>query len=105
VATGGWGIILCEELTREKVNFVTIEGDPAVAEELAEKGFLVVHGDATEDEVLGQTGVTRAKGLVALVTKNVDNLYITLSAREMCRGVNDGLYILSTSLPSAATWS
>lgn len=96
------GIILCEELTRENVNFVTIEGDPAVAEEPAEKEFLVVHGDAPEDEVLGQAGVTRAKGLVALVTKNVDNLYITLSAREMCRGVNDDLYILARSTDASA---
>jgi voltage-gated potassium channel len=36
----------------------------------------------------------RAKGLVAVVSNDVDNLYITLSAREMCRQDNPALYIL-----------
>ena len=36
---GRMGQILCEELAKEKVPFVVIEGDPEVAEELAEKGL------------------------------------------------------------------
>ncbi len=92
---GRMGQILCEELTKEKVAFVVIEGDPASAEALIEKGYMVVQGDATEDESLRKAGVLLAKGLVAVVSSNVDNLYITLSARVMCREDNPGLYILS----------
>ena len=92
---GRMGQILCEELVKEKVPFVVIEGDAAGAEALIEKGYMVVNGDATEDESLRSAGVIRAKGLVAVVSSNMDNLYITLSARVMCREDNPGLYILS----------
>jgi len=92
---GRMGKILCEELAKEKVPFVVIEAEHEVFEELATKGALVVEGDATEDEILEQAGVTRAKGLVAVVSRDVDNLYITLSARVICRADNPGLYILS----------
>jgi voltage-gated potassium channel len=100
---GRMGQILCEELTKEKVKYVVIEGDQEIAEDLADRGFLVIHGDATEDEILGQAGITRAKGLVAVVSSNVDNLYITLSARVMCREENPGLYILSRATDRQAT--
>ena len=100
---GRMGEILCEELTREEVPFVVVEGDPETAEMLVDRGYRVVEGDATEDAVLGRAGVARAKGLVAVVSNNVDNLYITLSAREMCRNQNDGLYILARATDASAT--
>jgi len=100
---GRMGQILCEELQREGVDFVVIEGNPEVAEKLVEEGYMVVEGDATEDKVLEKAGVARAKGLVAVVSNNVDNLYITLSAREMSRKDNPGLYILSRATDSSAS--
>ncbi len=100
---GRMGAILCEELQREGVDFVVIEGDPVVAEKLVEQGYLVVEGDATEDAVLETAGVGRAKGLVAVVSNNVDNLYITLSAREMSQADNPGLYILSRATDKSAS--
>ncbi len=100
---GRMGQILCEELKREGVDFVVIEGNPEVAEKLIEIGYLVVEGDATEDKVLEKAGVARAKGLVAVVSNNVDNLYITLSAREMSRKENPGLYILSRATDPSAS--
>jgi voltage-gated potassium channel len=100
---GRIGGVLCEELTREHVPFVVVEGDADKAEALVATGYHVVEGDATEDGVLGRAGVTRAKGLVAVVSNNVNNLYITLSAREMCRGVNDGLYILARATDASAS--
>jgi voltage-gated potassium channel len=92
---GRMGEILCRELAQEKVPFVIIEGSSELAEELRSKGMLVVEGDATRDSILRQAGIERAKGLVAVVSSDVDNLYITLSAREMAREKNPALYILS----------
>lgn len=99
---GRMGRILCDELHNEGVAFVTIEGDADTVEDLAEKGYRVVAGDATEDEVLEQAGIKRAKGLVAVVSRDVDNLYITLSARQMCREENPSLYILSRASDCSA---
>jgi len=92
---GRMGQILCEELTKEKVPFVVIEDGPEEADLLAEKGYLAVLGDATEDTNLLKAGILKARGLVAVVSSNVDNLYITLSARVICRDENPDLYILS----------
>jgi voltage-gated potassium channel len=100
---GRIGEILCDELQGESVPFVIIEGDPEKAEMLSGKGFMVVEGDATEDETLTRAGVKHAKGLVAVVGNNVDNLYITLSAREMCRSENPDLYILSRATDARAS--
>jgi len=100
---GRMGDILCEELQREGADFVVVEANPEKAEVLMEKGYRVVLGDATEDEVLKTAGVTRAKGLVAVVSNNVNNLYITLSAREMCRQENPDLYILARATDPAAS--
>jgi len=93
--SGRMGRVVSRELGEEKVPFVIIERDPETAEALSERGHLVIVGDATEDEVLEQAGVRRAKALVAVVSRDVDNLYITLSAREMCREQNPRLYILA----------
>jgi len=99
---GRMGRILCEELRNENVPFVVIEGDEELAEKLAASEYLVVLGDATEDEILDQAGIARAKGLVAVVSNNVDNLYITMSARELCRDSNPDLYILTRATDARA---
>jgi voltage-gated potassium channel len=100
---GRMGQILCEELVKENVTFVVVEGDPECAEGLIEKGYMVIEGDATEDATLRQAGVTRARGLVAVVSSNVDNLYITLSSRVICREENPNLYILSRATDRPAS--
>lgn len=92
---GRVGRTICEELHTERVPFVVIDRDEDQAEVLERKGYRVVVGDATEDEVLLQAGIMRARGLVAVASRDVDNLYITLSAREMCAAENPGLLIVS----------
>ncbi len=100
---GRMGQILCEELAREQVPFVVVEGDQDEAERLYDRGYKVVVGDATEDEVLEEAGVRKARGLVAVVSRNEDNLYITLSARVICKDDNPGLYILSRATDNQAS--
>ena len=56
------------------------------ARELAEGKLLYVHGDATEDHVLLAAGVQRARGVVAALTHDKDNLFVTLSARSLNAG-------------------
>jgi len=45
--------------------------------------YLHIEGNATDDEVLKEAGIERAKGLVAATGSDVNNLFITLSARSM----------------------
>ena len=48
-----------------------------------EHGDLLIEGDATEDEDLRRAGIDRAAGIVVASDDDADNLYISLSARNV----------------------
>lgn len=65
-------------------DFVVIDNDPEGTREHAEAtGAPYVHGSSSEDEVLRRAGIMRAAGLIACVDSDAENVFITLSAREM----------------------
>ncbi len=39
-------------------------------------------GDATKEEVLEEAGIERAKGLIAVVSSDANNVFITLTAAQ-----------------------
>ncbi|MEN3335339.1 MAG: voltage-gated potassium channel [Blastocatellia bacterium] len=77
----GSGVI--REIARRSHDFVVIEGDESVADKLLAQGYLVLMGDATNDDVLRAAGIERARGIVCAVSSDPDNLYITLAARDL----------------------
>jgi voltage-gated potassium channel len=85
--TGSTGRHAVEELVATRTPFVVIDRDHAHLErlsvELADGKLLYVHGDATEDHVLLAAGVVRARGVIAALTHDKDNLFVTLSARSL----------------------
>jgi len=76
----GRAVSLC--LEQAGLPHVIVEGDPVKVQELREKGKIIVEGDATEDGTLKGTGIERAKGLVAALGSDAENVYVILSARE-----------------------
>ncbi|MBP2636122.1 MAG: TrkA-N domain protein [Firmicutes bacterium] len=70
-------------LQEENQNFVVIEKDVQLYEELCEQKILTLHGDATLDEVLLQAGVKRAKGLITALSHDADNVYVTLTGKSL----------------------
>ena len=87
-----------EELQRSKVPFLVIERNAELAEKLCEDGLLVLHGDATQDEVLLKAGVEKAKGLIAAVSEDSENVFLTLTAR----GFNSNLTIVTRAADEAS---
>lgn len=84
---GGTGKHIIEELQATRTPFVVIDRSDTVLREvsvdLCEGKMLFVHGDATHDNVLVTAGIQRARGVVAALTHDKDNLYVTLSARSL----------------------
>ena len=77
---------------------VVVEADPDKVGELEADGVPYISGDATDDDVLIKAGIERAKGLAICTPSDPDNLFITLTAREL----NPAAYILTRcSDPSA----
>jgi voltage-gated potassium channel len=77
------------ELQRSGVPFVVVDLDPERAERAMQAGMLAVAADSTRDETLHALGVTRARGLVAALATDADNLFVILSAKNL----NPKLYV------------
>lgn len=86
--SGSTGKHVIEELVLTKTPFVVIDKSREHVDRLSlqlhgDDSLLYVIGDATEDHVLIEAGVKRARGVVAALTHDKDNLYVTLSARSL----------------------
>lgn len=89
--SGAKGQHVLEELVRTRRMCVVIDNDPEKVRHLIERGITTVEGDATEDETLLAAGTERARGLIAALPADKDNLYVVITAR----GVNPHLRIVT----------
>lgn len=81
---GDTGVHALEEMIQMNMDFVAIEhNQERIERELATKDFLYVQGDATEDEVLIRAGIERARGLITSLSRDQDNLFVVLSAKQL----------------------
>jgi voltage-gated potassium channel len=67
----------------EDVPLIVIDNKPECIARAEQAGYLYLQGDATDDDVLKEAGIERARGLVAALGSDADNTYITLSARGL----------------------
>jgi len=89
---GRMGKIIARELREEKVKFVVIEKDPEALD--GAEGTLALKGDATHDEVLKETGIHKARGLISVLPTDAENLFVVLSARVL----NPNLFIVARAI-------
>ena len=80
---GRVGRAVCKQLTENSTPFVVIEQDIDRFQQAPSYGFLAILGTATEDAVLLQAGIKRARGIVCAFDSDSENIVITLSAREL----------------------
>jgi voltage-gated potassium channel len=80
---GRLGHVVAEEVARNSVPLVIVENDPAREPELHDAGHPFVIGSAVADDVLLRAGIQRARAIVAGTGSDSDNVFITLSAREL----------------------
>jgi voltage-gated potassium channel len=78
---GRIGQIIAREFARQAVPFVIIERDPDRMKEAIDAGYLAVEADASSEEVLQRIGVARARGFIAAVSTDAENVYAVLTAR------------------------
>jgi voltage-gated potassium channel len=83
---GSTGRNVIEELLKTSVAVIAIDFREAELKEIAEKypkaEFSYVVGDATDDDVMAQVNLDAARGLVAALSSDKDNLYLVVSARQ-----------------------
>ncbi|RLC10706.1 MAG: potassium channel protein [Deltaproteobacteria bacterium] len=88
---GRVGSNICDILASRSMKTVVIERAPERISKLNERNLLYIAGEATDEENLLNAGVERARGLVAVLKTDTDNVYVTLSARQL----NPELFIIA----------
>jgi voltage-gated potassium channel len=94
---GRMGRHICEDLVEEKVTFVVIENNPKNIASLNSLGYLYDDGDATHDDILERAGVKNAKGLVAVLSSDAENVFATLSAKAL----NPKIFVVARAIEDA----
>ncbi len=95
---GRLGRTICTELSSQNIPFMVIEKGEENIKEIVEAGFPFIQGDATLDEVLLQAGINRARGILAVLSTDAENVYVTLSARVL----NSNIFIVTRALEDQA---
>jgi voltage-gated potassium channel len=88
---GRIGMVLCKSLLTNPIDLVVIDNKPDVETELNEDGFVYVSGDATDETILLKAGIKRAKGLIAVLGTDAENVFLVLTARQL----NPDIFIMA----------
>lgn len=72
-----------DELHQQRAPFVVVDNNEEKVERAIKTGMLAVLADASSDDVLREVGIERAKGLIATLASDADNLFLILTARTL----------------------
>ncbi len=86
------------ELQHAGVPFLVVDIEPERVERAIAAGMLAVTADSTRDETLRQAGIERARGLIAALATDADNLFLLLSAK----GLNPHIYAAARAAEEGA---
>jgi len=80
---GRIGRVLCRNLKSKPLDLVVIEKSPELISVMDADGVLYISGDAADEENLIKAGIKQAKGLVAVLASDADNVFLVLTARQL----------------------
>ena len=86
---GQVGQIVADELHESGVPIVVIDKNEEAVTRCRDMGIMCLERDAMEEENLLEAGLERARGLISVVNRDADNVFIVLTARA----VNGDLFI------------
>ncbi|WP_108831215.1 potassium channel family protein [Aedoeadaptatus coli] len=86
--------VIINKFIHEEMAFVVITDNREDLDDYSHHDILVVEGHSTEESVLEHAGIERAKGLLATLDSEVDNIVTVLTARNM----NKDIYIIANSV-------
>ncbi|MEL6843294.1 MAG: potassium channel protein, partial [Bacteroidota bacterium] len=76
---------VARELESQQVPYLIVEENEEVIQDFLEHHpeALILQGDATHDDVLEDANIDKARGLITALATDAENVFITLTAREM----------------------
>src|SRR5690349_11718470 len=83
---GSTGRNVIDELIKYDVPVIAIDTRESELKDIADANpkaqYVYIVGDATDDDVMVQANLMGARGLVAALSSDKDNLYLTVTARQ-----------------------
>jgi len=77
-----------KELRNHGIPFIVLEQEQATIDSYYElyPDTFVLHGDATDEELLKKANITHAKGVITTLADDAENVFVTLTVREFNSG-------------------
>lgn len=95
---GKVGKHVIETLINEKKHFVGIDINPKILEQLKNELPIdpkwLFEGDATDEQILLQTGIERASAIFCCVRDDIKNLFIAMSAKQLNPNIKIATYVI-----------
>ena len=91
--------VIINKFIKEKLDFVVITDKKDDLHEYSHHDILVVEGHSTEENILEKARISKAKGLLATLDSEVDNIVTVLTARNM----NREIYIIANSITKSGS--
>lgn len=85
---GRVGQSLVHDLQHFGIDVVVIDTNMERIAKAERKGILVICGDASQEETLQQAGIDRASVLATVLPGDSDNVFVTLTARELNESID-----------------
>lgn len=95
---GRVGSRIAQQVAAEGGRFLIIEKDSLIAEQMLQRDYLVLLGDATSEETLKSAGIKYARGIVCAASSDAENVYTALLARDL----NPGIFIVARANEESA---
>ena len=80
---GRVGRQVARDLRAAGADFVVIDRNPESLEAAGSSGIAYLEGESSDDALLRRAGIERARALIACVDSDAENVFITLTAREL----------------------
>jgi voltage-gated potassium channel len=80
---GRVGRQVAHDFTDAGVAFVVLDDNPDVREAIEEHEVLHIEARGSDDEALIEAGIRNARGMVACIDSDAENIFATLTAREL----------------------
>ena len=97
--SGEMAEVIIDKFVEESLDFVVITNKHKDLDEYSHDNILVIEGQSTEESVLEHAGIDKAKGLIATLDAEVDNIVTVLTARNL----NSEIYIIANALSKSGS--
>ncbi|PNH21012.1 potassium channel protein [Lachnospiraceae bacterium] len=97
--SGELAAVIIKKFADEKLDFVVVTDQREDLNQYSTHHILVVEGQSTEESVLMQAGILRAKGLISTLDTEIDNIVTVLTARNL----NPTVYIIANSITQSGS--